>query len=333
LSQVGEFAFILATVGSGYALLSNEAEQMFLAVSVLTMAGTPFIIAGAPRVADLVLRGPVPLRLQQGLYPANDLAPPQVSGLEDHLVIIGFGLNGRNVARAARHAGIPYAIIETNADTVRAERQTGQPIFYGDATQEAVLKQVNLAQARTVVIVIAEAASTRRIADLVRQLNPAAHIIARTRYVGEVEALYRLGVNEVIPEEFETSVEIFTRVLTKYLVPKPEIAQLVAETRSGSYEMFRNVSDAATLSVADLHLHLQDIEIAPIYVPPDSHLAGQSLAELDLRNRTGLTLLAIRRNTAMLTDLDAQTRICPNDELFVIGAPDKVALASMELVG
>ena len=103
------------------------------------------------------------------------------------------------------------------------------------------------------VIVIAEAASTRRIADLVRQLNPAAHIIARTRYVGEVEALYRLGVNEVIPEEFETSVEIFTRVLTKYLVPKPEIAQLVAETRSGGYEMFRNVSGAAQLSVADLH--------------------------------------------------------------------------------
>jgi len=333
LSQVGEFAFILATVGSGYALLSNEAEQMFLAVSVLTMAGTPFIIGGAPRVADLVLRGPIPLRLQQGLYPAKDLEPPRVAGLEDHLVIIGFGLNGRNVARAARHAGIPYAVIETNADTVRAERRAGQPIFYGDATQEAVLKQVNLAQARTVVIVIAEAASTRRIAGLVRQLNPAAHIIARTRYVGEVEALYRLGVNEVIPEEFETSVEIFTRVLTKYLVPKPEIAQLVAETRRGSYEMFRNVSGAAQLSVADLHLHLQEIEIAPIFVPPDSPLAGKSLAELDLRNRTGLTLLAIRRNEEMMTDLDAQTVICPDDELFVIGAPDKVALASLELVG
>jgi CPA2 family monovalent cation:H+ antiporter-2 len=333
LSQVGEFAFILATVGSGYALLSTEAEQMFLAVSVLTMAGTPFIIAGAPRVADLVLRGPIPDRLQQGLYPAKDLEPPPVAGLEDHLVIVGFGLNGRNVARAAQHAGIPYAIIETNADTVRAERQAGQPIFYGDAAQAAVLKQVNLAQARTVVIVIAEAASTRRIAGLVRQLNPVAHIIARTRYVGEVEALYRLGVNEVIPEEFETSVEIFTRVLTKYLVPKPEIAHLVAETRSGGYEMFRNVSDAAQLSMADLHLHLQDIEIAPIYVPLDSPLAGQSLAELDLRNRTGLTLLAIRREGKLLTDLDAQTIICLDDELFVIGSPDKVATASMALVG
>ncbi len=333
LNQVGEFAFILATVGSGYALLSAGAEQMFLAVSVLTMAGTSFMIAGGPHLANWVMRAPVPARLQQGLYPVKGVTPPSTDHLQDHLVVIGFGINGRNVARAARHAGVPYAIIEMNADTVRAERQRNEPIFYGDATQEAVLKQVNLNQARTVVVVIGQAAATRRIAGLVRQLNPAAQIIARTRYVNEMEALYRLGVNEVIPEEFETSVEIFTRVLTKYLVPKDEIARLVAELRDDSYQMFRNISGAAArVSVADLHLHLQDVEIAPIFVPPDSPLAGKTLAELDLRNKTGLTLLAIRRDTQLMTNLDAQTKICQNDELFVIGPPDKVALAMVHLV-
>jgi CPA2 family monovalent cation:H+ antiporter-2 len=332
LSQVGEFAFILASVGSGYALLSAGAEQMFLAVSVLTMAGTSFLIAGAPRVADGVMRVPMPARLQEGVYPVKGVAPLPVDDLQDHLVIIGFGINGRNVAHAARHAGIPYAIIEMNADTVRTERQQGEPIFYGDATREAVLKLVNLGQARTVVIVIAEAAATRRIAGLARQLNPAAHIIARTRYVNEMNALHRLGVNEVIPEEFETSVEIFTRVLTKYLVPKDEIARLVAEVRDDGYQMFRNISGAARMSVADLHLHLRDVEIAPIYVSSDSPLAGKSLAELDLRNKTGLTLLAIRRDSQVMTDLNAQTKICNNDELFVIGTPDKVALASVHLV-
>ena len=332
LSQVGEFAFILATVGSGYALLSAGAEQMFLAVSVLTMAGTSFLIAGAPRAADWVMRVPMPARLQEGVYPVKGVAPLPVDDLQDHLVIIGFGINGRNVAHAARHAGIPYAIIEMNADTVRTERQQGEPIFYGDATREAVLKLVNLGQARTVVIVIAEAAATRRIAGLARQLNPAAHIIARTRYVNEMNALHRLGVNEVIPEEFETSVEIFTRVLTKYLVPKDEIARLVAEVRDDNYQMFRNISGAARMSVADLNLHLRDVEIAPIYVSSDSPLAGKSLAELDLRNKTGLTLLAIRRDSQVMTDLNAQTKICNNDELFVIGTPDKVALASVHLV-
>ena len=332
LSQVGEFAFILATVGSGYALLSIGAEQMFLAVSVLTMAGTSFLIAGAPRVADWVVRAPVPIRLQQGLYPVKDVSPPPTDNLQDHLIIIGFGINGRNVAHAARHAGIPYAVIEMNADTVRAERAYGQPMFYGDATQEAVLKQVKIDQARTVVIVIADAAATRRISGLTRQLNPAAHIIARTRYVNEMEALYRLGVNEVIPEEFETSVEIFTRVMTKYLVPKDEIARVVAEVRDGGYQMFRNISGAASMSVSDLHLHLRDVEIAPIFVPSGSPLAGKSLSELDLRNKAGLTLLAIRRNGKLATNLDAQTEICQNDELFVIGSPDKVALASIHLM-
>jgi CPA2 family monovalent cation:H+ antiporter-2 len=148
-----------------------------------------------------------------------------------------------------------------------------------------------------------------------------------------VEALYRLGANEVIPEEFETSVEIFTRVLTKYLVPKEEIARLLVEVREAGYQMFRNMSSAAArVSVADLHLHLQEVEIAPIFVSTDSPLAGKSLAELDLRRKTGLTLLAIRRDSQLITDLDAETKICPNDELFVIGRPDKVALASVHLV-
>jgi CPA2 family monovalent cation:H+ antiporter-2 len=145
--------------------------------------------------------------------------------------------------------------------------------------------------------------------------------------------LYRLGANEVIPEEYETSVEIFTRVLTKYLIPKNEIACLVAQLRDDGYQMLRNISSAATLSVADLTPHLHDIEIAPLVVPQNSWLAGKSLAEIDLRRKTGLTLLAIRRNAQMITNLDAHTKIQQNDELFVIGPPDKVVNAALYLFG
>ena len=106
---------------------------------------------------------------------------------------------------------------------------------------------------------------------------------------------------------------------------------MIAEVRSDSYQMLRNISSAASMSVGDLHLHLHDVEIAPIFVSSDSSLVGQSLAELDLRNKTGLTLLAIRRNSELMTNLDAQTKIEQNDELFVIGRPDKVAMASVHL--
>jgi CPA2 family monovalent cation:H+ antiporter-2 len=332
LSQVGEFAFILATVGAAYSLLTPEAEQMFLAVSVLTMAGTSFIMAGAPRIADRVLRLPVPPTLERGMFQAKDLQPPSTSHCVDHLVLVGFGLNGRNVAKAARYAGIPYAIIEMNADTVRAERQKGEPIYFGDATQEAVLKMVNIESARTVVVVIQEAVAVRRIVGLARQLNPRTHIIARTRYVSELEPLRRAGANEVIPEEFETSVEIFTRVLTKYLVPREEVATLVTEIRGDGYQMLRRMSPAAAgMSAADLNLHLSDIEIAPMFVPPDSPMVGRTLAEIDMRNRTGLNLLAIRRNGEIMTEMAASTCIEENDELFVIGPPEKVAQATLAL--
>ncbi len=332
LSQVGEFSLILAKTGKGFGLIGGDAEQMFLAITVLTMTVTSFIIAAAPGVADYILRGPIPQRLRDGLYPQEGISgPSEEDKLEDHLVIIGFGINGKNVARAARRAGVPYAVLEMNPETVRSYQNQGRPVFYGDATQEAVLKRVKISQARTVVIVIAEATATRRITAIVRRLNPTAYIIARTRYVGEVEPLYELGANEVIPEEFETSVKIFSRVLRNYLVPNNEIDQLVAEIRADGYKTLRDLTSVDTPR-ADLQVHLQDLEISCVHVDEGSMLAHKTLAELDLRNQTGLTLLAIRREGQILTNIGGQTTLHTGDELFLIGDPVQVMAAAPQLL-
>jgi CPA2 family monovalent cation:H+ antiporter-2 len=103
LSQVGEFSFILSRTGIEHGLLAGNIYQMFLSVSVLTMAATPFIIAMAPRIADLALGLPLPKRLKSGLYPVLGI---KEAGKTDHLIIIGFGVNGTNVARAARAGAI-----------------------------------------------------------------------------------------------------------------------------------------------------------------------------------------------------------------------------------
>ena len=235
LSQVGEFSFILSRSGVEHGLLSGDIYQMFLAVSILSMAATPFIIGMAPRIADAMLRLPLPQKLKLGFSPVPEA---KVNTMKDHLIIIGFGVNGRNVARAAHLSKIPYAIIELNPETVRSEQAKGEPIFFGDSTQEAVLQHANINSARVVVSAINDPASTRRIAEIVRRLNPKVHLIVRSRYLLEMKPLYELGANEVIPEEFETSVEIFTRVLAKYLIPKTEIEALVCEIRSDGYEMF-----------------------------------------------------------------------------------------------
>ena len=324
LSQVGEFSFILSRTGVEHGLLAGDNYQMFLAFSVLSMAATPFIITLAPRAADIILRLPLPKRLISGFYPVSEMTEKKVKSKRNHLIIIGFGINGRNVARAARLSGIPYAVIEMNPETVRNEQAQGEPICYGDATQEAVLQHANIKDASVAIVAIHDPTATRRITEIARRLNPKAHIIIRTRYLQEMKPLYELGANEVIPEEFETSVEIFTRVLAKYLIPKDEIEKLVAEVRSDSYEMFRSLSKE-TVSFCDLDLQLPDVEISTLRIAEMSPLVGKSLAEIELRKKYGVTVLAVRRNSQILSNPDVDMLFYANDVLFVLGAPEKVA--------
>ncbi len=321
LCQVGEFSFILSETGIEHGILDENSYQMFLAVSVLTMLVTPFIILFAPRLADTILRLPIPNKLRLGFSP---VLKTNVKAEKDHLIIIGFGLNGRNIARAARAAGIPYVIIEINPDTVKSERAKGEPIYYGDATGETILKHANIKDARIVVSVVNDPIATRRIVELARRLNPEVYLVSRTRYVNEVKPLYELGADEVVPEEFETSIEIFTRVLEKYLIPRNNIEGLIAEVRSDGYKMFRNVS-TETSSNSDLKIQLPDIKISTLSVAENSPLVGKSLAKMKLRKKYGTLVFAIRRNSQIISNPDSNMQLCAEDELFVLGAPDKIS--------
>ncbi|MEA3222568.1 MAG: cation:proton antiporter [Thermodesulfobacteriota bacterium] len=321
LSQVGEFSFILSKVGVEYGLLAGGAYQLFLAVTVLTMALTPFIVDLSPRVADLVLRLPMHGRLKSGFYPVDEI---EDVGKRDHLIIIGFGVNGRNLARAARAGGIPYVIIEMNPETVRDEKGKGELIYYGDATQEVVLERADIKDARVVVVAINDPTAARRITDIARRMNPKVYIIVRTRYLQELKPLYDLGANEVIPEEFETSVEIFTRVLRKYLMPRDQIEQLISEVRTDSYQMLRSITKKSP-SFLDLDRYLQDVEISALRVGEVSSVAGKTVAQIKLRKEYGVTLLAIKRDSQILSNPTGDTQIMAHDVVVVLGTPDKIA--------
>ncbi len=321
ISQIGEFSFLLSKIGVEHGLLTGDTYQLFLSVCVLTMAATPFIMVLSPRIADIVLRLPLPGKLKSGLKPL-----PETNGdyRKDHLIIIGFGVNGRNVARTARAGSIPYVIIEMNPKTVRDEKSKGEIIYYGDATQESVLQHVNIKEARIVVVAINDPSATRRITEIIRRITPKVYIIVRTRYLMEMEHLYNLGANEVIPEEFETSVEIFTRVLKKYLIPKDEIEKLTAEIRSGSYQMLRSFSNDAP-SLCDLSFHLPEVEISTLRVSEKSPMVGKTLAQIELRKKYGVTLLAIRRNSKIISSPHGEMQLWANDALILLAPPDKIS--------
>ncbi|HDK43933.1 MAG TPA: potassium transporter KefB, partial [Desulfobacteraceae bacterium] len=321
ICQVGEFSFILSRTGLQHGLLADH-YQLFLAVAILTMAATPFIISLAPRFADRILQLPLPVKLKTGLWPV-----PEEKGrkkLKQHLVIIGFGLNGQNVARAARMTGIPYVIIEMSPDTVKREREKGEPIFYGDAIHQEVLRHADIEEATVVVVAINDPAATRGITESVRKLTRKAYLIIRTRYLAEMQALYDLDADEVIPEEFETSVEIFSRVLAKYLIPREEIDKLVIQLRSDGYEMFRALSEKSS-SFSSSDLHLPDVEVSSMRVEKCSPMQGKSLVELELRKKYGVTVLAVRRDSQTFPNPEVDVPFYADDVLYLLGAPEKLA--------
>jgi CPA2 family monovalent cation:H+ antiporter-2 len=324
LAQIGEFSFVLARAGMVSGLIRDEMYQVFIAAAVITMLAAPFLLRVAPVMADSAAQLPL----------ARWLAGrPQLEGevrgmpLKDHVIIAGFGVNGRNVARALATANIPYLVLEMNPETVQVERGKGTPIAYGDAAHEAVLRHAHIEAARVVVVAISDAAATRRVVELARRLNPGVYLIARTRYSQEVGPLSVLGANEAIPEEFETSIEIFARVLRRYLVPREDIERQIAAIREDGYEMLRQLRPPPIL-FPEIQRHLADLEVETFRIGAEAPGVGRTLAELRLREQLGITVLAIQRDGETLTNPWGGTSLQAGDLLITLGKPRQFAEAA-----
>lgn len=318
--QVGEFSFILSKVGSEYGLLTGNTYQIFLAVSIVTMAATPFIIEVAGRFAEFIVKLPLPDKLKAGYHSEKFTRKNHKS---NHIIIVGFGLNGKNLAQASKTAQIDYTIIEMDPQIVREQRKEGYTIFRGDATHAAVLEFADIKQAKIIVIAISDKVATRKIVNIARKLNPKIHIIVRTRYFKEVNNLCELGADEIIPEEFETSIEIFTRVLEKYLIPREEIECFVTKIRARSYEMFRTLSDKNKTSFDLLQFFPQAV-VNSFRVKENSPIVNKTLADIDLRKEYGVTLLSVQRESGLLLIPDGTMRFYPDDIIALIGEPENI---------
>ncbi|QDH81582.1 potassium transporter KefB [Echinicola soli] len=321
--QIGEFSLLLAKEGVEIGLIDQNQYQYFLAVSILTMAITPFVLKNREKLAFKMLDAPLPQRLKTHLAtPIGNISMANMEGEEisDHLVIVGYGLNGRNLSKAAKRAKIPYAIIEMNPETVRTEGEKGEPIIYGDASNEMVLKHVNIHLSRVVVIAISNSDATKSIITAIRLLTQNASIIVRTRYVNEIAANLSMGANEVIPEEFETSIEIFTRVLNKYLIAKDDIEDFTEEVRSHNYEMFRATQNRGR---DRLNIDLPEINFVSLKVDRDSgQYINKPLKKVNLRETLGVNLVALKREGQTTSHIDGDTKLKFGDIVYVVGKPD-----------
>jgi len=286
----------------------------------MSMAATPFIIYFANRGANNIDRMSLPGFLKFGINPKPESA---IAKLKDHLIIVGYGINGKNVARAAKFAKIPHVIIEINPDTVRKERQSGEIIHFGDAAQEEVLSHATLEDAMILVITIPFTGDTKRIVRAARRMNPHVHIIVRTKFLDDMNDYYDLGADEVIPEEFETSIEIFTRVLSKYLIPHEEIEKLVSEVRADGYKMFRKLSVAENYNDG-LTVSVPEVEINTIHVCSNARIIGKNLRDFNYFSGHKATLLAVSRQGIVVSSFDNSFKFAENDILFFLGSSQQL---------
>lgn len=319
LSQIGEFAFVVAHSGTSLGLVTNYEYQLFLAVSLLTMGVTPALMYLSTLIASSAEKLPIPRRIITGLqYNSEDASHGKATG---HIIICGFGIRGRHIARAAKAANQPYLILEMNPETVKAEKNKGEPIKYGDPSHPSVLSHAGIKDAKTVAVVINDPLASKQIVKLARSLNPDAYIITRTRYFQEVPLMLYAGANDVIPDEFGSSLEIFTRILQKAQIPQDLLYQYVNELRAEGYDALGLHN--YTLTPPEVSpIDSKAAKIETLNISEGSALVGNTVIGSELKKVHGLTVLVIKRQNKTITAIQADTDFQAADSVVVVGSPE-----------
>ena len=320
LANVGEFSFVLATTGASLALLSGEAQQLAVAATVGTLALAPFLVAWGPRLATRL-----PERVEEATEEDGIGLP-----LKGHIVVVGAGLNGTNVARVLQETGIPYVVVDVDPDRVAEARREELRVVRADATGAEGLAAAGIDRAIGLVVTIPDPDAARRVVRLSRMRNADVRVIVRTRYIREVEALRDVGADEVIPEEFETSIELVARVLRILRVPGNIVATQIRLLRDETYRRLRDpVSRAAGGRRLSALVAAGTSEL--FLVMPDTFAEGKTLEELDL-NVHHVAVPAVLRDGRPHAPPPQDWHIGAGDILVLVGAHEDLthALAILE---
>jgi CPA2 family monovalent cation:H+ antiporter-2 len=318
LAHVGEFSFILSQAAVPAGLLPAPWDQWFLAGAVFSMMLTPWLVNAAPGWALAVEMRLRSLREVSRLPGSPHEETPQSQLLRDHVVIAGFGLNGRNLTRVLRAVRIAHVVVDLDAEAIAQCAAEGSQALVGNVTQPEIQKQLGMTRARVFVLAISDPFASRHAARVARQLAPHVFVLVRTRSVEDIDGVYEAGANLVIPEEFETSIEIFTAVLREYHVPTNVVDAQVTLLRQERYSLLRGRRlPRSVLEQLDAILTRGTTEA--VVVLHHSPVVGQVLWETGLLDEEHVKLIAIVRGGNVLQDFDPQMEIRVGDTLVITG--------------
>jgi CPA2 family monovalent cation:H+ antiporter-2 len=243
---------------------------------------------------------------------------------EDHVIVVGHGVSGRNVVRVLEQLDVERVIVELDPFVVRELLENDERAQYGDACRMAVLERAGIEDARAIVITVPDPTSVRRIVSNAAQVNPGITILVRTRLVSEVERLHNLGADAVVPEEFETSLQLAGLVMQAYGAPEHAVEREKNLIREDNYHVLCK-PDAPCPVRPTLSAMLKAVEFEEVEIPPDSPAGGVTIREFNLRKASGASISAVGRGDEVIGNPSADFTLQEGDSVFLFGSGEQLA--------
>ncbi len=310
LAQIGEFSLILADMALDNGFFSDTQHQLFLTVSILSMLIAPMLV----RVSTILS---IKLFSQNGTGEADE-SEDEVEKLSGHVIIAGYGTIGQNLSRVLGEINISFLILDLDGERVKQALSNNMKALFGDSTREDTLIRAGIKNARMIVFSTSDLVAMQEAIRSARKLNPSLYILARTPNATQVEEMTEAGANFVIPEEFETSVEIFSRVLKEFHIPNNVIEQQIELIRLEGYSMLRGLSlKMEGLQKFSAYLTASLTESFQVM---DSSWANQkTLGDMKIKDKTGARLIAVVRKNDVHPNPSQDFSIQSGDILVLFG--------------
>jgi CPA2 family monovalent cation:H+ antiporter-2 len=326
MSIGGEFGVALCTIGLEADLIPPRLGEPLLVAIVLSMVVSPFILNNNKAVARFLLREKGPPRTASE---REDAATIEIARRE-HVILCGFGRVGQNVARVLESQGFEYIALDLDPARIRAARQAGDPVIFGDSADESLLMKVGLETASAVVISFSDPATSLGILNSIRRLRPEVPVLVRVADDARIKELQDAGATDVVPETFEASLMLVSHVLMLLHVPVTKVVRTVNDIRSNRYAVLRNIvrrGDARPID--ETHEHRE--EIKSVVVPPGAWAVGRTLR--DVRGRgVEVVFTGIRRMGILGREPAGDTVIRDGDIVVIYGQPEELERAESVLL-
>ncbi|MEX2143839.1 MAG: cation:proton antiporter [Anaerolineales bacterium] len=319
LSQIGEFSFIVGQAGLALNMIDRNQYSIILAAALFSIAINPVLFRMIPTIERALHRVPwVWKQLNKQERVKTFIGDPDVQPV----VIVGYGRVGAHLVNVLGTLEIPIKLIEMDVEKIALLNKKQIPTVYGDAANSEVLMNLGLDNAKALVISLSEEAATEVIVRTARVANPLLPIIARAGTEDGILRLAGLGATFIIHPELEGGLEMVRHTLLQLGFPRREVDGYAEEVRHKQYEALKDTN--AQPLVKDILRAVGEIEISWLEMPPTSPLIGHSLAETNLRGRTGASLVALVRDHKLSANPKSSTVFVENDRIGVIGEPDQI---------